>query len=68
MTDIAKKIKNTVQGTEAKAKTEEDHAKGKPSSETLNKAKIKTRDALWGLNLTNNNFSFFNFSICFKNG
>ena len=41
MTDIAKKIKNTIQGTEAKAKTEEDHAKGKPSSETLNKAKIK---------------------------
>ena len=31
MTDIAKKIKNKIQGTEAKAKTEEDHAKGKPS-------------------------------------
>jgi hypothetical protein len=46
MTDIAKKIKNKIQGTEAKVKTEEDHAKGKPSSETLNKAKIKTRDAL----------------------
>ncbi|MGA7043625.1 MAG: hypothetical protein WCF03_08525 [Nitrososphaeraceae archaeon] len=39
-------IKNKIQGTEAKAKTEEDHAKGKPSSETLNKAKIKARDAL----------------------
>jgi len=46
MTDIAKKIKNKIQGTEAKAKTEEDHTKGKPSSETLNKAKIKARDAL----------------------
>ena len=46
MTDLAKKIKNTSQDTEAKAKTEEDHAKGKPSSENLNKAKVKTRDAL----------------------
>jgi hypothetical protein len=27
-------------------RTEEDHAEGKPSSETLNKAKVKTRDAL----------------------
>ncbi|HZC20735.1 MAG TPA: hypothetical protein VE223_03735 [Nitrososphaeraceae archaeon] len=40
------KRKNKNQGSEAKAKTEEDHAKGIPSSETLNKAKIKTRDAL----------------------
>jgi hypothetical protein len=46
MTDVAKKIKNTFQDSEAKMKTEEDHAKGKPSSETLNKAKVKTRDAL----------------------
>ena len=46
MTDIAKKVKNATQDIEAKTKTEEDHAKGKPSSETLNKAKIKTRDAL----------------------
>ena len=46
MTDIAKKIKNTFQDSEAKMKTEEDHAEGKPSSETLNKAKVKTRDAL----------------------
>ena len=46
MTDIAKKIKNSLQDSEAKMKTEEDHAKGKPSSETLNKAKVKTRDAL----------------------
>ena len=46
MTDIAKKVKNTSQDVEAKVKTEEDHAKGKPSSETINKAKIKARDAL----------------------
>jgi hypothetical protein len=46
MADIAKKIKNTFQDSEAKMKTEEDHAQGKPSSETLNKAKVKTRDAL----------------------
>ncbi|MGC1933261.1 MAG: hypothetical protein WA667_30170 [Candidatus Nitrosopolaris sp.] len=46
MTDIAKKVKDASQGAEAKIKTEEDHAKGKPSSETLNKAKVKVRDAL----------------------
>jgi hypothetical protein len=46
MTDIAKKIKNATQDAEAKIKTESDHAKGKPSSETLNKAKIKAEDAL----------------------
>ena len=46
MTDIAKKIKNTEQDAEAKMKTEKDHAEGKPSSETLNKAKVKTEDAL----------------------
>jgi len=46
MTDIAKKIKNASQDAEAKMKTEEDHAEGKPSSETLNKAKVKIRDAL----------------------
>lgn len=45
MTDIAKKVKNTNQDAEAKIKTEEDHAEGKPSSETLNKAKVKVRDA-----------------------
>jgi hypothetical protein len=28
------------------AKTEQDHAKGKPSSENLNRAKVKTRYAL----------------------
>ena len=44
--DIAKEAKNTQQDAEAKLKTEEDHAEGKPSSETLNKAKVKTEDAL----------------------
>jgi hypothetical protein len=46
MTDIAKKVKNTEQDTEAKLKTEADHAEGKPSSENLNKAKVKVKDAL----------------------
>ncbi len=46
MTDIAKKLKNATQDAEAKIKTEKDHAEGKPSSETLNKAKVKVRDAL----------------------
>jgi hypothetical protein len=46
MTDIAKKIKNATQDAEAKIKTEKEHAEGKPSSETLNKAKVKVRDAL----------------------
>ena len=46
MTDIAKKIKNIGQDAEAKIKTEEDHAQGKPSSETLNMAKVKVSDAL----------------------
>jgi hypothetical protein len=46
MIDIAKKLKNASQDAEAKIKTEEDHAQGKPSSETLNKAKVKVRDAL----------------------
>ena len=34
---------NTFQDSEAKMKTEEDHAEGKPSSETLNKAKVKDK-------------------------
>ena len=46
MTDIAKEVKNKEQDIEAKLKTEEDHAEGKPSSETLNNAKVKTEDAL----------------------
>jgi len=32
--------------TEAKAETTKDHSEGKPSSETLNKAKTKIKDAL----------------------
>jgi hypothetical protein len=46
VTDIAKEAKKTEQDAEAKLKTEKDHAEGKPSSETLNKAKVKTEDAL----------------------
>lgn len=46
MTDIAKKVKNAEQDGEAKIETEKDHAEGKPSSETLNKAKVKVKDAL----------------------
>ena len=49
MTDIddsVKKMKNTEQDFKAKAETTEDHAEGKPSSETLNKAKTKVKDAL----------------------
>jgi hypothetical protein len=46
MTDIEKKVKNASQDVEAKINTEEDHAEGKPSSETLNKAKVKVRNAL----------------------
>jgi len=46
MTDIAKKVKNAEQDVEAKIQTEKDHAEGKPSSEMLNKAKVKVRDAL----------------------
>jgi len=42
--DAAKKMKNTQQDVEAKAETTEDHAEGKPSSETLNKAKEKVKD------------------------
>jgi hypothetical protein len=45
MTDIRKDLKNLGQNIEAKAETGKDHAEGKPSSETLNRAKIKTRDA-----------------------
>jgi len=46
MTDPAKKLKNATQDAEAKIKTSEEHAEGKPSSEKLNKAKVKVRDAL----------------------
>ena len=46
MTDPVKKVKDASQDAEAKMKTSEDHAEGKPSSETLNKAKVKVKDAL----------------------
>jgi hypothetical protein len=46
MTDIKKEIKNAGQNLEAKAETTKDHLEGKPSSETLNRAKIKTEDAV----------------------
>jgi len=44
--DVAKKMKNSQQDAEAETQTAQDHAEGKPSSETLNKAKVKIRDAL----------------------
>ena len=43
--DAAKKLKNSQQDFNAKAETTQDHAEGKPSSETLNKAKEKVKDA-----------------------
>jgi hypothetical protein len=43
--DAAKKMKNAEQDSRAKSETAEDHAEGKPSSETLNKAKEKVKDA-----------------------
>ena len=43
--DAAKKMKNSQQDFSAKAETTADHAEGKPSSETLNKAKEKVKDA-----------------------
>ena len=46
MTDIAKKVKSAEQDAEAKFQTEKDLAEGKPSSETLNKAKTKIKDAV----------------------
>jgi hypothetical protein len=44
--DSVKKMKNAEQDVKANAETAEDHAEGKPSSETLNKAKEKVKDAL----------------------
>ena len=44
--DSIKKMKNAEQDISSKAETTEDHAEGKPSSETLNKAKNKVKDAL----------------------
>ena len=40
-----KKLKDAQQDVDAKVETSEDHAEGKPSSETLNKAKEKVKDA-----------------------
>jgi vacuolar-type H+-ATPase subunit H len=42
--DATKKVKDAEQDVRAKAETTEDHAEGKPSSETLNKAKEKIKD------------------------
>jgi hypothetical protein len=46
MTDMKKEIKNEGQNIEAKAETARDHLEGKPSSETLNRAKVKAEDAV----------------------
>ena len=46
MTDPVKKVKDASQDAEAKMNTSEDHAEVKPSSETVNKAKVKVRDTL----------------------
>jgi hypothetical protein len=46
MTDIAKEAKIQNKMLEQKTKTGKDHAEEKPSSETLNQAKVKTEDAL----------------------
>jgi hypothetical protein len=40
-----KKLKDAQDDVDAKVETSEDHAEGKPSSETLNKAKEKVKDA-----------------------
>jgi hypothetical protein len=43
---LKRDLKHVGQDIEAKAKTAEDKAKGKPASETWNKAKIKARDVV----------------------
>jgi hypothetical protein len=43
--DAVKKMKNNQQDSAAKAEATEVHDEGKPSSETLNKAKEKVKDA-----------------------
>ena len=48
MTDLdksVKKMKDAEQDVDAKTQTMKDHAEGKPSSDTLNKAKEKVKDA-----------------------
>jgi hypothetical protein len=42
---LRRDLKKVGQDIEAKAKTAQDKAEGKPASETWNKAKIKARDA-----------------------
>ncbi|WP_148686762.1 hypothetical protein [Candidatus Nitrosocosmicus hydrocola] len=44
--NATKKMKNASQDPEAKAETAKDHVEEKPSSDTLNKTKIKMNDAL----------------------
>ena len=44
--DIQKDAKNAGQNLEAKAETAKDHAEGKPSSETLNRAEVKAKDVV----------------------
>jgi hypothetical protein len=44
MTDIKKEIKNAGQNLVAKAETAKDHLEGQPSSETLNRAKVKAEN------------------------
>ena len=44
--DTQKDIKNAGQNLEAKAETAKDRAEGKPSSETLNRAEVKAKDAV----------------------
>jgi hypothetical protein len=44
MVSLRKDLKRIGQDIEAKAKTAEDHAQGKPASATWNKAKIKARN------------------------
>ena len=41
-----KKMKDAEQDVDAKVETSQDHAEGKPSSETLNKAKEKIKDTI----------------------
>ena len=55
--DATKKVKNAEQDARAKAQTTEDHAEGKPSSETLNKAKEKDAFSIF-LDFNSNNLTF----------
>ena len=46
MTDIQREVKHAGQNLEAKAQTAKDHLEGKPSSETLNREKVKADDVV----------------------